>query len=87
MNRRTATKALAGVLPALAGGRLLRAETDLAIHKRPFVGAQESLQQYHVPDWLRDAKFGIWAHWGPQSSVEQGDWYARNMYIQGSQSR
>jgi alpha-L-fucosidase len=35
-----------------------------------------------VPEWFRDAKFGIWAHWGPQSSVEAGDWYARNMYIE-----
>src|SRR3979411_3119385 len=24
------------------------------------------------------------AHWGPQSAVEAGDWYARNMYMQGS---
>jgi alpha-L-fucosidase len=29
-------------------------------------------------------KFGIWAHWGPQSAAEDGDWYARNIYIQGS---
>jgi hypothetical protein len=33
--------------------------------------------------WFRDAKFGIWAHWGPQSAPEQGDWYARRMYIEG----
>ena len=26
-----------------------------------------SLAQYRYPDWFRDAKFGIWAHWGPQS--------------------
>lgn len=39
---------------------------------------------YQVPQWFRDAKFGIWAHWGPQSAAEDGDWYARNMYIQGS---
>jgi alpha-L-fucosidase len=36
------------------------------------------------PDWFRDAKFGIWAHWSPQCVPEQGDWYARGMYIQGS---
>jgi alpha-L-fucosidase len=35
-------------------------------------------------DWFRDAKFGIWSHWGPQSAIEDGDWYARNMYMQGS---
>jgi len=84
ITRRTAMKVLAGVAPALALGRRLRGETGLEIHKGPFEGTQESLQQYQVPDWFRDAKFGIWAHWGPQSAVEQGDWYARNMYIQGS---
>ncbi|MBC7783366.1 MAG: alpha-L-fucosidase [Burkholderiales bacterium] len=40
----------------------------------------ESLQQYQTPDWFRDAKFGIWAHWGPQCQPERGDWYARGMY-------
>ncbi|MGA2194313.1 MAG: alpha-L-fucosidase [Bryobacteraceae bacterium] len=44
----------------------------------------ESLRQYRAPDWFRDAKFGIWAHWTAQCVPEQGDWYARNMYIQGS---
>ncbi len=43
----------------------------------------ESLEQYRTPDWYRDAKFGIWAHWGPQCQPEAGDWYARNMYIEG----
>jgi len=51
----------------------------------PFAGTRESLKQYRVPDWFRDAKFGIWAHWGPQSAAEAGDWYARNMYMQGSE--
>src|SRR5660397_165868 len=44
----------------------------------------ESLQQYKVPEWFRNAKFGIWAHWGPQCQPEQGDWYARFMYEEGS---
>lgn len=43
----------------------------------------ESLSQYQCPEWFRDAKFGIWAHWGPQCQPEDGDWYARNMYVQG----
>ena len=42
----------------------------------------ESLSQYEFPEWFRDAKFGIWAHWGPQCQPEKGDWYARNMYYQ-----
>lgn len=45
----------------------------------------ESLSQYNeAPDWFRDAKFGIWAHWGPQCQPEMGDWYARGMYDEGS---
>ena len=44
----------------------------------------ESLKQYEIPEWFRDAKFGIWAHWGPQCQPEQGDWYARYMYVEGS---
>ena len=39
---------------------------------------------YVVPEWWRDAKFGAWAHWDPQSMPEQGDWYSRGMYMQGS---
>jgi alpha-L-fucosidase len=44
----------------------------------------DSLKQYQVPEWFRDAKFGIWAHWGPQCEAEDGDWYARGMYQEGS---
>ncbi|HLN22199.1 MAG TPA: alpha-L-fucosidase [Bacteroidales bacterium] len=36
---------------------------------------------YSVPEWWREAKFGIWSHWDPQSMPEQGDWYARGMYM------
>lgn len=42
-----------------------------------------SLQRYEVPEWFRDAKFGIWAHWGPQCEPERGDWYGRGMYEEG----
>jgi alpha-L-fucosidase len=84
ITRRSAMKVLAGAAPALVLGRNLRAQTGLEIEKGPFVGTQESLEKYEVPEWFKDAKFGMWAHWGPQSAVEQGDWYARNMYIQGS---
>ncbi len=40
----------------------------------------ESLSDYECPEWFRDAKFGIWAHWGPQCQPEYGDWFARGMY-------
>jgi alpha-L-fucosidase len=39
---------------------------------------------YTAPAWWRDAKFGAWAHWDPQSMPEQGDWYARGMYVEGT---
>jgi len=55
-----------------------------AIAPGPFKPEWESLKsQYKTPDWFRDAKFGIWAHWSAQCVPEAGDWYARNMYIQG----
>ncbi|HIT79540.1 MAG TPA: alpha-L-fucosidase [Candidatus Faecivivens stercorigallinarum] len=50
-----------------------------------FAANMPSLLGYQCPDWFRDAKFGIWSHWGPQSVPMYGDWYARNMYVQGSE--
>ncbi|HUO29246.1 MAG TPA: alpha-L-fucosidase, partial [Bryobacteraceae bacterium] len=50
----------------------------------PYKPTWDSLLEYDAPEWYRDAKFGIWAHWSPQCVPEAGDWYARNMYIQGS---
>jgi alpha-L-fucosidase len=52
--------------------------------KGKFEPSWESLAQYQTPEWFRNAKFGIWAHWGPQCQPEQGDWFARFMYLQGS---
>jgi alpha-L-fucosidase len=58
-----------------------------AIAPGPFQPTWESLAAgYRVPDWFRDAKFGIWAHWSAQCVPEQGDWYARNMYLQGTKN-
>ncbi|HWC97457.1 MAG TPA: alpha-L-fucosidase [Candidatus Sulfopaludibacter sp.] len=53
---------------------------DLPIAAGKFKPDDESLQQYQYPDWFRDAKFGMWAHWGPQAVPRQGDWYAKRMY-------
>ena len=44
----------------------------------------ESLKTHQTPEWFRDAKFGIWAHWGPQCVEGSGDWMARGMYQEGS---
>ncbi|MHB8655785.1 MAG: alpha-L-fucosidase [Terriglobia bacterium] len=48
----------------------------------PYKPAWDSLGQYECPEWYRDAKFGIWNHWSPQCVPEDGDWYARNMYLE-----
>jgi alpha-L-fucosidase len=89
-SRRDALKLVATVgVPLIANG--------LALGKRPFFSGRtnsftggpyqptwDSLNRYRCPDWIRDAKFGIWAHWTAQCVPEQGDWYARYMYVQGS---
>jgi alpha-L-fucosidase len=49
-----------------------------------FEGSWESLGQYQCPDWFRDAKLGIFLHWGPSSVAAVDDWYGRSMYIEGS---
>ncbi|MGB7747945.1 MAG: alpha-L-fucosidase [Verrucomicrobiia bacterium] len=61
----------------------LTAARDIATG--PFQPTWESLAaQYQCPEWFSDAKFGIWAVWGPQCQPEDGDWYARSLYQQGS---
>src|SRR5690349_5108003 len=70
VTRRTALRMAAAPLLANTGG--------------PFRADWESLAQYRCPTWFRDAKLGFWAHWGPQGGPKQGDWYARNIYIQGT---
>lgn len=67
-----------GPLQPMAGGSLQ------PMAGGPFQPTWESLQAYQTPEWYRNAKFGIWAHWGPQCQPEAGDWYARNMYQEGS---
>ena len=58
---------------------------NTAIEKGAFSGSTESLLTYRAPDWFRDAKLGIWSHWGPPAVTQRGwDWYARKIYIQDS---
>lgn len=71
---------LGGVARAVASppGRAAARPTP-AIMPGRFESTAQSLAGYRAPDWFRDAKFGIWAHWGPQAVPGQGDWYARFM--------
>lgn len=59
-------------------------EADEPMMKGKLEPTWESLKHYKVPEWYRNAKFGIWAHWGPQCVEGTGDWMARSMYMEGS---
>ncbi|MBO7488516.1 MAG: alpha-L-fucosidase [Bacteroidales bacterium] len=51
----------------------------------PYTSDWDTLSRYYnVPEWWREAKFGAWSHWDPQSEAEYGDWYSRGMYQEGS---
>jgi alpha-L-fucosidase len=57
-------------------------KVDIPIADGPFEPTWESIEKNYPgePEWLREAKFGIWVHFGPQSAGESGDWYARHLY-------
>lgn len=58
---------------------------DEVIEAGPYKADWESLAAYRVPEWFRNAKFGIFIHWGVYSVPAFGsEWYSRNMYIQGT---
>jgi alpha-L-fucosidase len=45
-----------------------------------------TLKNYQTPEWYRDAKFGIYAHWGVYSVPAYGnEWYGYGMYDKLSQ--
>jgi len=59
---------------------------NIPIASGPFEPTWESIEKNYPgePAWLRDAKFGIWVHFGPQAAGESGDWYARKLYTEGT---
>src|ERR1041385_7507408 len=71
-------------IPSSLIPKIIVSTNDEPVAPGKFQPTWESLKQYETPEWFRDAKFGIWAHWGPQCQPEDGDWYARNMYIEGN---
>lgn len=45
----------------------------------------KNLSLYEIPEWFRDAKFGIFIHYGVYSVPAYGDeWYGHHMYIPDS---
>jgi alpha-L-fucosidase len=60
-------------------------DVDSTNGQGPFRVDWESLKAYEVPDWYKDAKFGIFIHWGVYSVPAFGsEWYPRQMYIAGT---
>ena len=57
---------------------------DVSIDTGTFEQDWNNLGDWTCPEWFKDAKFGIWAHWGPQCQAEDGDWYARGMYFESN---
>ena len=59
-------------------------DVDSTVAAGPFRDDWQSLRAYQAPEWFRDAKFGIFIHWGVYSVAGFGsEWYSRNMYQQG----
>ncbi|MCX2432586.1 alpha-L-fucosidase [Pedobacter sp. GR22-10] len=92
MKRRTLLRYIAAGIPGLYLTQVAKASLlqhmighpNTGLPKGTFQPTWESLKNYQTPEWFRDAKFGMWAHWGPQCQPEAGDWYARHMYMEGS---
>jgi alpha-L-fucosidase len=58
---------------------------NAVIQRGPYHANWHSLEQWQVPTWYRNAKFGMFIHWGVYSvPAFQNEWYSRNMYIRGS---
>ena len=75
------TKKLMSLLLALMAATMISRAEDVPVDQDgPFQPTWESSTQWECPEWFKDAKFGIWAHWGPQCQAEDGDWCARIMY-------
>lgn len=95
MYRRHIIAALLLLAPLLAGCsrvqthderlRALLGRVDRGVERGPFRASWESLRSYQTPDWYRDAKFGIFIHWGVYSvPAYDNEWYPRNMYLESS---
>src|ERR1700678_2668748 len=56
-------------------------EAERQANDGPFRPDWASLRHYEIPQWYKDAKFGIFIHWGVYSVPgAENEWYPRNMY-------
>ncbi|MGO8927012.1 MAG: alpha-L-fucosidase [Limisphaerales bacterium] len=89
MNEHRWTPASVAVITALAACTLAQPAhqpAGQAVMQRPFKPDWESLKAHKDPEWFRDAKFGIYTHWGPvtvgcEDAPQGGEWYGREMYL------
>ncbi len=62
----------------------LLAEADRQAHDGPYRPDWETLRNYEIPQWYKDAKFGIFLHWGVYAVPGAvNEWYPHNMYRPG----
>lgn len=60
-------------------------EIDRIVKQGPFHDTWDSLAAFETPRWFREAKFGIFLHWGLYSvPAFNNEWYSRNMYKEGT---
>jgi alpha-L-fucosidase len=65
----------------------VRATNGNSTHHPLYQPTWNSLSRYQTPDWFRDAKFGVFLHWGVYSVPAFGnEWYSRNMYVPGNKA-
>ena len=79
---------LAGYAPSFSADPKFEAylkQIDEVVNRGPFKADWKSLENFQVPAWYIDGKFGIFIHWGAYSVPAFGnEWYPRNMYVGGS---
>jgi alpha-L-fucosidase len=79
---------LAGVVSPLAARNRATeqamAKIDAVIAEGPYKAYWQSLEDYQVPNWYADAKFGIFIHWGVDAVPAFDDWYFGHMYEKAS---
>jgi len=57
------------------------AEVERIASAGPFQPNWDSLAEFRIPNWYKDAKFGLFIHWGVYSVPGYGnEWYPREMY-------
>ena len=60
-------------------------QIDRVIEEGKYKADWASLASHPIPEWYQQKRLGIFLHWGPFSVPAYHDWYARNMYIKGSE--